>query len=733
MTQYFVQRYSAPSQEAAATTLVIFGATDQFDTESFFDVIETNTKGVLVPDGVIVIVRSTIMQAVKERILGDPTIRERLGSETPLILKGYGINGTITREENLATQPLSQAFDLNQFKRVAITSIAKSKKAVVHATEHYHFENPSKRHSTQFLRLANILTDGAEIAFIAFCCLPYLHNEPAKVYIDTPALYSLIFSLQEQLRSFEPLRLLEPINFESYFNLEGFDFKFQDESIVLISASTTGGLAARLIDENKFKSKQVTQLIYLGSGSSRYQAICELAKDKTNPEGFASIHTVSADTCEPCKKHSVPIPIQGDQFTFAGPQLAPITIIEDHQRKELKDFLSCSLGTGAFQVGLGDSVQQLGDHQHFICLASLLKSKNFLKKLDYILDRSFPAKANKIVCATKDSRELAKHIAARMELPEAASLIGIDQIGEIFRDNNRPIVVVADAVESGRSLQDISRRLRDYSKSVPIIYLVGISKTSGEPSREILRKTLSFAEGPSSHSFESIFTIYLPPSSDSHAWLDERNLLQSIDFRSMREQAAAGFFDRRLKLLNQSSPLKEKLFIPSAVDASLGLKPGFAFWKGLDHEGKSEADVYFTISSVLQNVRALGLSAAPSSIPMIRSNWLQQTVIDPINFDRYNDGMIQASLLRAAHPRELNYSSSPQLSQKAFEIIECSILDSMHEIGTASAEFLLAVATRRLNLRPAEMKKLREIDTSLLSPILRTLLKYCQSVEVKIV
>src|SRR3546814_13919276 len=45
------------------------------------------------------------------------------------------------------------------------------------------------------------------------------------------------------------------------------------------------------------------------------------------------------------------------------------------------------------------------------------------------------------------------------------------------------------------------------------------------------------------------------------------------------------------------------------------------------------------------------------------SDTIQHVVLDPQNFNRFNDGISQASLLRQAHPSELNYFSHARRKQ----------------------------------------------------------------------
>jgi hypothetical protein len=87
------------------------------------------------------------------------------------------------------------------------------------------------------------------------------------------------------------------------------------------------------------------------------------------------------------------------------------------------------------------------------------------------------------------------------------------------------------------------------------------------------------------------------------------------------------------------------------------LQPGFVFWpEGLPECVHAQADVFYTVASVLPQLRA---NAHRASKPAIKSNWFQQTILAPENFGRFNDDIIQASILRAANPFEMNLTDAP--------------------------------------------------------------------------
>src|SRR5690606_27009862 len=91
----------------------------------------------------------------------------------------------------------------------------------------------------------------------------------------------------------------------------------------------------------------------------------------------------------------------------------------------------------------------------------------------------------------------------------------------------------------------------------------------------------------------------------------------------------------------------------------LALTEGFVFFGNAfkNVSEVSDATVFATVAAVLQAARDLN-----SSDNQLRPNGYESVVLDPENFLRFNDNLLQSCILRAAHPSELDYSSSPQHS-----------------------------------------------------------------------
>jgi len=111
--------------------------------------------------------------------------------------------------------------------------------------------------------------------------------------------------------------------------------------------------------------------------------------------------------------------------------------------------------------------------------------------------------------------------------------------------------------------------------------------------------------------------------------------------------------------------------------------------------------VFFTISSVLQQLRA---NAHRATKWAIRSNWFQQTILAPENFGRFNDDIIQAAILRAAYPFEMNFADAPGDSRELGRLIRRIVMASAADKGGSAVEFMLALATKRLHLCRDDLK-----------------------------
>src|SRR5690606_40036101 len=75
-----------------------------------------------------------------------------------------------------------------------------------------------------------------------------------------------------------------------------------------------------------------------------------------------------------------------------------------------------------------------------------------------------------------------------------------------------------------------------------------------------------------------------------------------------------------------------------------------------------------------------------------------RNLICPTNFNRYNDGVIQASILRSAKGEELNYSLDKEVSARIKDILVTLFKYRKTTQGEAVLELLYAIATNKIRI-----------------------------------
>ena len=691
--------------------LFVFNSVEMLRVEEFGTLLENEIEANLVPDQLVLVVREPMSEQTFQLLSTDAQVMAavaRLGGRSVVTVIGYDAAGgeASRRTHGSATPPLK--VELEDIRRRALTAIFNQRHGFVESTSTYHFVNPSGRHSDRFIRVSNILTRGAEIAFIAFCVLPNVPADARQAYIDTPALFTVVAAINEQWRSFDREALLAD-NFSSYAGFKASEFE-TEKSFVLISASSSGSLANELMALRGFAAKQVMHLLFLGDNADKHTVVGDLQVDTVkNPDGVTRTTVSTEADCVACRNGSYAIKLQGDQFEFAGPQHDSLLITINDKPPKLDELMIRLAGKDVFSVGLGASGKP--PRQFEVSPTQLMAAEPFKKRLDYAARRSIPARTDHIIAADPQSKSLAEYI-KQIAAPEA-KVVARDAIdAEVDKTSNTAIVIVATVIESGRTLLDLSRDLRSIAPEAPLSYLVGFSKGTGDPGRSSLAASLEKTHNPYPYEFLAIEEIVLPASSSHNAWAEEVQLLQRATATESPSPVAAALVQARLDRLRRASdPLTNDLFLSNAADRKLTLQPGFVFWpQDLPNKPHSQADVYFTISSVLQQLRANAGKGGKPGKSAIRTNWFQQTLLAPGNFGRFNDDVIQASILRAALPAELNYRDRIEDSREMGRLIARILKAAAVDRGGAAAEFLLALATRRLQLRPEDLDIVLKVD-----------------------
>lgn len=678
------------------------------------EAIETQNR----PDEVVIAVPAPVIDDLREQIENEPalkTITSRVSDRSAISVVGFSIRGKETRKFNYGnfTPPVSIA--LNQNCRQIITNLFQKYGGFVESKDTYHFENPSTRHTKKFLRLSNMLMNVEEIGFLAYSCLPFIEPNTERLYIDTTSLHSVAASINE-MRAIFNLELLSVNNFQSYDRLNYLDGEIDNNSIVLISATSSEGLAKEIVSRTNISFKNIVHLLYLSEAKADSNTVCDLKKDtKLNPLGVVVVPKVyKKENCEYCSSGSTVVRIRGGQFDVISTQSEPIMITKNDSPPNLHRTMENLIGTEALSI---DTMKDatLGKRDYQIDLNKIINQRKFANRLSYVMKRIVPMSSSFIVKTHSKNNIIAGEVEKYIsENNGTTTVLTLNEVYNYETFNGRTIIVTADVVESGRIFTEVSQALRSNAGDSPIIYLAGVEKSSDEPHRKSLKSTLTQCRHVIQHEYVSVEKIILPVSTGENSWIDEVEFYKRY-YKEFPNNISNFINQRIITLEDKTKPLVDNLFLPSSSGKKLSIQRGFVFWpERRDLESTSQADVYYTVSSVLQHLRIT---------KKIKSVWHSQTVLHPNNFIRYNDGVIRASLLRATKYRELDYSEYEKESNEMSRILINIILAANSLAGFDVLEFLLAIGIKKLKLIREDhnrvIERARESDSETIQGFVR--------------
>ncbi|MFC6522603.1 hypothetical protein ACFQAT_25650 [Undibacterium arcticum] len=192
-----------------------------------------------------------------------------------------------------------------------------------------HFGKSSGKHADKFLRVSGVLLSSAACAAIAYFALGNVDNsQPKRIFVDTAPLIAIAFAIQRIATKHKIWEMEAPVHsFSSYGGVS----RLPDPSgkdLILVSASTSGGLVERLKGMG-FDEKHITTLFFLESPTSRKTAgtvICDLTFNVGQSFGYPQIESHSADNCPLCKEGFFLAELEGDQFLLEKRAIKRLTV-----------------------------------------------------------------------------------------------------------------------------------------------------------------------------------------------------------------------------------------------------------------------------------------------------------------------------------------------------------------------------------------------------------------------
>lgn len=608
----------------------------------------------------------------------------------------------------------------------------------------HHFVFPSGKHCNKFLRTGNILLHSTEIYFIAFTLLcKFKEDLHRQIYCDTSSINTLAFALLELKRKLvgEEFRLIPVESFSSYKGIFSKSIMFFENSLILISSSTSGNIIEKLTHHHpNVDVSNLVILYFLGNNSdylkNKANIVCNLTKSDDNPSGLHHYDTFTDRDCVYCKKGSYAVEVKGDVFLLEKPKINRITINVTDAPKKLSAFVKQFKSTdivnnNVLKVNYKETYITSTKYEVYFDMHHVLSKiedpestlyKEYKGRLYNFINQYIPSNTKYFITLPDEaSIKLAEIITNQIKpnyaigkLPET---IKFDDLPEknIDEKEEGAIVIIGSCISNGKNLLYLSRTLRPYSK-LRLLYFIGLARTSTEGYLNSLKSNLKQGiYGKESNSFIEVDSLFCNKDSKGTSWLKEKDfvtdLIDTIEETNLPVATAA--LKKRIELIDESLSKQQKglsneLFYPNTEGIELKLRKGFAFFNFEDYTPHvSQADIYFTINTVINNLRN-----CDDYEHCLRQTEFVRNVIDPFNFNRYNDGIIQASILRSANPSELSYHIDEELSNDMKVILEKVIEQHKTPQGEGLIEFLYAISIEKLTLRKEHLLELSsKLDT----------------------
>lgn len=681
-----------------------------------FDELEASLRAVdTLPDCVVVIADHDSLGDVFDHWVQSPAQREvfrqRGTREDIPFVKGYYFvswhpkDGLSVSHTNGVDD--SSAFDLPLSKLLdeGLKTLVTTNPVVQIAPAGHVFRHPSKTVNKLFIQARELATSEAELAFVGRCLAmalpPLVTTDLAQVYIDTMGIYSLVREALAFAGSSASVH-----SYHSYSDLSELSPPTEPYALV-ISASTSGGMARTLHLEQDFDEARLITLID-ASRNDRHGSVL-VALDKVDPKYGKQL----SDGTE------TQIELFGEHFSSKAKPPRAVTLGIPHQPKSLGVFLT-QFGIGGL-LGLNaqpaDSIRS-----RLICVDSLAVGTNteLFRWLEGEISWCVSAAINHVVHADDaGSKVLAEKAADKLHTARCCAarppVTAYRDLGANTLENATGVLVVQAVAGDGGLLREISRDLREFlPPGIPRHYLAAVGLPQSDETWQRLRQFLVRNTSPREYGFSTWLVLPIGADGTTNAW----KTLSELATRAQMSTPNTPGVD--VSIVNQSVDMAVALvkeafnnFLPTSNSTPLGLSDGFLFF-GKTFDGHlhevSPSVTYATVASVLQTARDLSVPAN-----QLKPTGYESVVLSPENFLRYNDNLLQACVLRGAHPSELDYSSSPHQSRLMKEFLLKVFSRHDHAYGAAALEFAAALACGRLRLANDDRNELRDKTVQALS------------------
>ncbi len=637
----------------------------------------------------------------------------RLSSATHIIAVPYNERGELEQNNIISLKKSKEIWDvtdsfLDEINIKAVQKIFDENHTILYAPHGYVFKKISGQEQNIFVRAGNMLRDPNCLLVFNFLLLRRLPEDCSVVFIDSFTILSFALGLKSLVGHFHRLgksiTTISIVNIHSYRMNPEFRVPNEKNYLFIISATTSGGLAHKLESEYKADKDRIVHLLGVGPTTSDWRKSCVYFKEWKSDNSLNLPHS----------QQNTLIEINTEEFLISQSHPRPVSITRRHVNSDGAQELhklyyknSLKFNEPGPRIGGGYTPFSILTREEGIEPSPI---RDWVKS-DLI--HELPASVTALIHAD-DS--LSKSVALWIQ-DVLSSNLEIKSLSELQSDNNylapnnSSIVVIASFDPNLESLRECNIALRRM-ENVHRHYVLGYTFPISMLEHNRFKNDLRMGRSGLKYGWSEFMVLPVgPPAvhdslSSDYIFFDE-NAIEENSSKLGSELKNA------LTTRNKHTTIPwNGLFFPRTNGAPLFLRRDSVFFPGKSVEGISQIAVHAMVSAAMQAAREPEYSSGSNTVQAslgFDENPFVRAVLDPDMFGRYNDGVIQAALLRSSQRSELDYSGSDDLSCRFMSVCNSVFNGHENDIGDAAFEFLFAIETGKVSLRKCDKLRLEQL------------------------
>ncbi|WP_293007208.1 hypothetical protein [Nitrosomonas sp.] len=670
------------------------------------DCLKQGLRRVLYPDAIVFVCIPSEFEQFSEVFITDEGVKqelERASSKVCVSICKIDKSGNLEKPKYIKNQrnslPLIETKHQEKIFHEGLRKLFDIPNVLAPAPAGFTFVKPSENRSKYFLRVEQALYESERVHFLAYAILSKIAEREKVIrqsinviFIDTMGIASLAYVLRELYHELYEKPRPRVESFHSYRGIKNIAIPQTGTSFCIISASSSMNMQRDWQKRTRCLPSEVITLITFNNAVDSKQAIY----------AFDEVNSINSNED---KSGLCDLRIVGESFTHEDVPLKSVLLnVSAHKQRrwfEIGPIYSKLKLFSLMKAGdVGSKIRSI-----FVEGEQLLEGDDFQNFFEKQMMQCVPLSVQAIVHQDdKTSKKLAEKCAIRIkeirEEKEALRVISACELenNNLSLDKDKALLIVAAVIGRGTRLLSISRDLRDLHDGARH-YMVGFQLTESINDCEQLKKNLRFSAN------KSLINVSIMESLAIGRTVGDTYKAE-IDL--FGKWSGFPYFGNRVDKLRQRQGLSQNAFLPATLEneENLKLRKDFAFWKD-KYELKTDHSVAVLLTAALILQHARESNKFKDDDDRLASDTFQQVVLDPENFARYNDGVIQAALLRAAHPSELDYSSREDVSRRMTDILSGIFRMNSRQQGEAALEFAFALKSNRLKLYESDLSRLK--------------------------